>query len=362
MNKFLALLLLFPVALFAQKKFVINGNLSGLPESSAVSLSNANTPDDTVARGIVKAGGTFELRGTVDEPNLYQLNLDGVQKKFTLFIGNDIVNVSGDVQTIQQLQVKGSKVHNDFEEFKKIFNPLFQELTLMGQRINRTPSLQQNDSVMGAYKSQIETIKREVDKFVASHNDSPVAPFVVMVTSEMDQDVASLERRYTKFNKNVQNGFYGKIVKQQIDNSKKGAIGTEAIDFTQADVDGKNVSLSSFRGKYVLVDFWASWCRPCREENPNVVRAFNKYKDKNFTVLGVSLDQSRAPWLKAIKNDNLVWTQVSDLKGWGNEAAAKYNIQSIPQNFLIDPSGKIIARNLRGQDLVSKLDEILGSK
>jgi peroxiredoxin len=362
MNKFLVLFLLVPVALSAQKKFVINGNLSGLPESSAVSLSNANTPDDTVARGIVKPGGTFELRGSVDEPNLYQLNLDGVQKKFTLFIGNDIVNVSGDVQTIQQLQVKGSKVHNDFEEFKKIFNPLFQELTLMGQRINRTPTLQQNDSVMGAYKNHIEKIKREVDKFVASHNDSPVAPFVVMVTSEMDQDVASLERRYTKFNKNVQNGFYGKIVKQQIDNSKKGAIGTEAIDFTQADVDGKNVSLSSFRGKYVLVDFWASWCRPCREENPNVVKAFNKYKDKNFTVLGVSLDQSRAPWLKAIKNDNLVWTQVSDLKGWGNEAAAKYNIQSIPQNFLIDPSGKIIARNLRGQDLVSKLDEILGSK
>jgi peroxiredoxin len=362
MNKFLVLFLLVPVALSAQKKFVINGNLSGLPESSAVSLSNANTPDDTVARGIVKPGGTFELRGSVDEPNLYQLNLDGVQKKFTLFIGNDIVNVSGDVQTIQQLQVKGSKVHNDFEEFKKIFNPLFQELTLMGQRINRTPTLQQNDSVMGAYKNHIEKIKHEVDKFVASHNDSPVAPFVVMVTSEMDQDVASLERRYTKFNKNVQNGFYGKIVKQQIDNSKKGAIGTEAIDFTQADVDGKNVSLSSFRGKYVLVDFWASWCRPCREENPNVVKAFNKYKDKNFTVLGVSLDQSRAPWLKAIKNDNLVWTQVSDLKGWGNEAAAKYNIQSIPQNFLIDPSGKIIARNLRGQDLVSKLDEILGSK
>jgi peroxiredoxin len=362
MNKFLVLFLLVPVALSAQKKFVINGNLSGLPESSAVSLSNANTPDDTVARGIVKPGGTFELRGSVDEPNLYQLNLDGVQKKFTLFIGNDIVNVSGDVQTIQQLQVKGSKVHNDFEEFKKIFNPLFQELTLMGQRINRTPTLQQNDSVMGAYKNHIEKIKHEVDKFVASHNDSPLAPFVVMVTSEMDQDVASLERRYTKFNKNVQNGFYGKIVKQQIDNSKKGAIGTEAIDFTQADVDGKNVSLSSFRGKYVLVDFWASWCRPCREENPNVVKAFNKYKDKNFTVLGVSLDQSRAPWLKAIKNDNLVWTQVSDLKGWGNEAAAKYNIQSIPQNFLIDPSGKIIARNLRGQDLVSKLDEILGSK
>jgi peroxiredoxin len=362
MNKILTLLLFVPFALSAQKKFVINGNLNGLPEGSSVSLSNANTPDDTVARGIVKSGGSFELRGTVAEPNLFQLNFDGVQKKSTLFIGNDMVNVSGDVQTIQQLTVKGSQVHNDFEEFKSIFNPLFQELTAMGQRINRTPSLQKNDSVMGAYKNHIEKIKNQVDRFVASHNDSPVAPFVVLVTSEMEQDVAAMERRYTKFNKNIQNGFYGKIVKQQIDNAKKGAIGTEAIDFIQADVDGKKVSLSSFRGKYVLVDFWASWCRPCREENPNVVRAYNKYKDKNFTVLGVSLDQSRAPWLKAIKNDNLVWTQVSDLKGWNNEAAAKYNIQSIPQNLLVDPSGKIIAKNLRGEDLASKLDEILGSR
>jgi peroxiredoxin len=362
MNKCLALILLVPFALSAQRKFVINGNLNGLPESSAVSLSNANTPDDTIARGVVKANGTFELKGSVAEPNLYQLNLDGVQKKFTMFIGNDIVNVSGDVQTIQDLQVKGSPVHNDFEEFKKIFNPLFQELTLMGQRINRTPSLQQNDSVMGAYKNHLATIKSEVDKFVTSHNSSPVAPFVVLVTSEMEQDVAALERRYSKFDKNVQNGFYGKIIKQQIDNSKKGAIGTDAIEFTQTDVEGKNVSLSSFRGKYVLVDFWASWCRPCREENPNVVKAYHRYKDKNFTVLGVSLDQNRAPWVKAIENDNLVWTQVSDLKGWSNEAAAKYNIQSIPQNFLIDPTGKIVAKNLRGIDLNNKLDEILGKK
>jgi peroxiredoxin len=362
MKKFLALLLFVPFAVSAQKKFVINGNLNGLPEGSAVSLSNANTPDDTLARSIVKSGGAFELRGAVAEPNLYQLNFDGVQKKSVLFIGNDQVNVTGDVQTIQDLTVKGSEVHNDFEEFKKTFNPLFQELTAMGQRINRTPSLQTNDSVMGAYKNHLEKIKTEVDKYVAEHQHSPVAPFVVLVTSEMEQDAAALERRYMQMDKDVQNGFYGKIVKQQIDNTKTGAIGSDAIDFVQTDADGKKVSLSSFRGKYVLVDFWASWCRPCREENPNVVKAYNKYKDKNFTVLGVSLDQSKAPWLKAIKNDNLVWTQVSDLKGWYNEAAAKYNVQSIPQNFLIDPSGKIIAKNLRGEDLDSRLSQLLGSK
>jgi peroxiredoxin len=171
-----------------------------------------------------------------------------------------------------------------------------------------------------------------------------------------------MERRFAVMHEDVQNGFYGKIVKQQIDAARTGAVGTQAIEFSQANPDGQQVALSSFRGKYVLVDFWASWCRPCREENPNVVKAFNKYKDKNFTVLGVSLDQSRAPWVKAIEKDKLTWTQVSDLKGWSNEVAAKYNVQSIPQNFLVDPTGKIVAKNLRGEELNSRLSEIFEKK
>ncbi len=138
----------------------------------------------------------------------------------------------------------------------------------------------------------------------------------------------------------MQSGFYGNIIKQQIDDGKVGAIGSQAIEFSQADTEGKDVSLKDFRGKYVLVDFWASWCRPCRVENPNVVKAYNKYKDKNFTVLGISLDKDKQDWLDAIKEDKLTWTQLSDLKFWNNEVAAKYRIQSIPQNFLDRSSGK----------------------
>ncbi len=143
---------------------------------------------------------------------------------------------------------------------------------------------------------------------------------------------------------------------------KHTAPGAMAPDFTQNDVNGVPVKLSSFRGKYVLVDFWASWCGPCRQENPNVVRVYNKYKEKNFTILGVSLDRqgARADWLAAIKNDGLNWTQVSDLKYWSNAAAALFYVSSIPANFLIDPNGKIIAKNLRGDDLDEKLKEVLG--
>lgn len=152
-----------------------------------------------------------------------------------------------------------------------------------------------------------------------------------------------------------------KQVLAMIEAGKKTAVGAMAMDFTQNDVDGKPVKLSDFKGKYVLLDFWASWCGPCRGENPNVVKAFNKYKDKGFTVLGVSLDREngKEAWLKAIKDDGLTWTHVSDLKFWQNAVAVQYGIRSIPQNYLIDPTGKIVASNLRGPALDAKLAELL---
>ena len=173
---------------------------------------------------------------------------------------------------------------------------------------------------------------------------------------------SALETRFNKLDATVRNTESGKQLQEFIAESKIGAIGTQSLDFTQPDTTGVPVSLSSFRGKYVLVDFWASWCRPCRDENPNVVENYNKFSKKNFTVLGVSLDRpgQKEKWLEAIHTDKLTWTQVSDLQFWNNAAAQLYKVKGIPQNFLVDPEGKIVAKNLRGPELEAKLCEILG--
>jgi len=140
----------------------------------------------------------------------------------------------------------------------------------------------------------------------------------------------------------------------------KVAIGKPAIDFTANDTEGKPVKLSDHYGKYLLVDFWAAWCGPCRKENPNLVKAYHKYKDKGFDVFGVSLDRTKEAWLKAIAKDELTWTQVSDLKYWHSEPAALYGVRAIPANFLLSPDGKIVGKNLTGEELHKKLEELLG--
>jgi peroxiredoxin len=318
-----------------------------------------NNATDTVAKGVVEKG-SFVLKGTVAEPNLHQLNFDVAGKKAMFFMGNETFTVKGNVENLQSLEVKGSAINSDFVEFQNIFNPLFKKLTEQNQKIAGNPNAQKDDSTMASYRKTYDAIVSAIDKFILNKKSSPVAPFLLVVTRELEQDPNTLEKRFKTLSPESQQGFYGKILQQGIADAKVGAVGSEAIEFTQADTTGKQVSLTSFRGKYVLIDFWASWCRPCRQENPNVVVAYNRFKSKNFTVLGVSLDRAREPWIQAINDDKLAWTQVSDLKYWNNEVARKYKIESIPQNYLIDPDGKIVGKNLRGPALEARLCELLG--
>ena len=196
-------------------------------------------------------------------------------------------------------------------------------------------------------------IKKEYLSYVNANPASPISVYVVSQYAGWDINPDEVEPLFNALPAAAKNYPSAKLLQEKIEVAKKTGVGRYAMDFTQNDTLGKPVSLSSFKGKYVLIDFWASWCGPCRAENPNVVNAFNKYKDKGFHVLGVSLDQPNAKdkWIKAIHDDNLTWTHVSDLQYWKNAVAIQYGIQAIPQNFLLDPEGKIIGKNLRGEAL-----------
>ena len=196
--------------------------------------------------------------------------------------------------------------------------------------------------------------------FIKTHPKSAVSGFVIYNDlNNPNIPLVDVVEALSYIDKSIANTKMVQLANKRVNDIKGTTVGYTATNFSQSTPEGKKVSLTDFRGKYVLIDFWASWCRPCRMENPNVVAAYNRFKDKGFTVLGVSLDSNRDPWLAAIQQDNLTWTHVSDLKGWGNEVGKLYGVTGIPQNFLIDKEGKIVAKDLRGAALDEKLAEII---
>jgi peroxiredoxin len=299
----------------------------------------------------LEANGQFKFKGKTKEQNMYWINnAENLSTPLIFFVDQEKIEISGHADSLPIARVKGGKTQNDYLNYLTLSGGFQNKKNEMGQAFSEAQNKGDQQKMM-ALQMEYQNLEQEeiasLYNFIKENNSSPVSGFVIYANFQENVNITKLEELYNNFSTTLKDSKYGKIASDKITKLKGTSIGYPANDFTQNTPDGKPIKLSSYKGKYVLVDFWASWCGPCRQENPNVVKAYQKFKDKGFDILGVSLDNNKDKWLKAIEKDKLTWTHVSDLKSWENAVAVMYGVRSIPTNLLIDKNGVIIAKNLR---------------
>jgi len=372
-----ALLVLASFAANAQEAqdFTVNGTLQNIALPVNKVYYSYRADGVTVRDSVAPTDGKYSFSGKIAEPLMvtifvrYKNDAQGKPIKMfqprdyaSVFVAPGAVQVSS-VDSFSNVKVKGSKAHDAYLSLTEKTKPVNDKMQAASKAYSAayqakdSATMKTLDATFDALDLEMKEVYRG---YLATNNNSPIAMYALGQMAGWDINPEVVEPIYKALSEPARATPSGKAFAEKIVTAKKTAVGAMAMDFTQNDTLDVPVSLSSFKGKYVLIDFWASWCGPCRQENPNVVKAFQTYNAKGFTVLGVSLDQPGAKdkWMKAIHDDNLTWTQVSDLKYWDNQVAKQYGIQAIPQNFLVDPAGKIIAKNIRGEELSSKLATI----
>lgn len=374
-SNLLVLVMLFSLSATAQKNFVVKGSFSQIPLQVQKVLIYYRIDDKNVVDSIEPKNGNYTFTGKIYEPMQATLRakyLLGPDEKpmrtvsardlVTVFLVPGAVEVSS-VDSFGNATVKGSAAHDEYVKLNAMLKPVNELMSKYSAEYSKANAAKDETARKAAEDKldSLDKISRGIYGDYARHNlESPIAMYALSQFAGWDIDVEAVEPIFRQLPAALKENPSAKDFAGKLDIARKTSIGSVALEFTQNDTLGVPVKLSSFRGKYLLIDFWASWCGPCRRENPNVVKTFQAYKDKNFQILGVSLDRPDAKdkWIEAIHQDNLTWTHVSDLKFWQNEVARLYGIQAIPQNLLLDPNGRIIAKNLNGDKLEKKLAEI----
>ncbi|HTN35870.1 MAG TPA: redoxin domain-containing protein [Arachidicoccus sp.] len=356
-------LLMSSLSVFSQKlPFTVQGEIAGLPDGEL--YLGFGTFGTMKADTVTANNGTFEFKDSIKEPCFAMLFNHDYSVKVDMYLDSGKILVKGNMDSAYNYTVSGSPVVNEYSDYNS------------RQQISRIPVQQVYEKWMAAYnkgdsaaadqyKAAFEKARLEQSDFsqklqlsyIQQHPNSIAAAWELLhyiKDSNLDESIGY----FNAFSKQVQSSDQGKELSTRIATLSRVQVGHAAPGFGQADTTGKEIHLADYKGKYVLVEFWASWCGPCRAESPNVLNAYSKFHKNGFDVLSVSLDHDKQNWLDAIKKDGLLWQQVSDLKGWKNEVATLYGINAVPANFLVDPKGNIIAQNLRGEALQEALAKV----
>jgi peroxiredoxin len=337
--------------------YAIIGKVTGLDSGWIYIIHRQNGQIDST----LLDHGYFKFNGKADTAELCRISLNDQVKSF--FLENGKISMLIRKDSVHDALISGTPVQDEFNYFQNVTNRnLSDKMTAVDKGYNAANNKKDSrsmDSLDKVYTMLDLEQKQVVADYAKTHPASLVSAFLIFSNFSYNARLGQIDSLYQQLDTAVRGNYFGRQIRTIIEKTKITAIGNQAPDFSCPDENGKQVSLSSFRDRYVLVDFWASWCGPCRLENPAIVKAYHKYHDNGFDILGVSLDDTRTDWLLAIKKDGLNWTQVSDLLGWKCAPAALYGVKAIPMNFLLDKNGIIVAKGLRDEELEHKLAELL---
>lgn len=349
----------------ANPHYTLKGKIAG-SDSITFYLQKREAGKTVSIDSAVSKKGSFTMKGeAIDHPQMVQLVAGNSRKRTSFYMENADILITGNLDSLYKAKISGSKTQDEYKSLidsNKSLSDIYSKIIIKYQAASQAGDV----VTLAVLQKEADSVQTEMLKlqkeFVKSHPASYVSPYIISSLS-YDMDADEIESLLNGLDPVLGSLPEIKSLKDKVAVMKTVAVGQKAPDFTMNDVNGNPVALSSKIGsRLLLIDFWAAWCNPCRQENPNVVKIYNEYHKKGFDVFGVSLDNSKEAWIKAIADDKLDWTQVSDLKRGDNAAAKLYSVNSIPSNFLLDETGKIIARNLRGEALYNKVSEVLAGR